>query len=74
MIIASTFKGSTLIPCIEKIKTRSLIESTQKCIYVDSIICDNIDIRGKWLVSMSGDLDESWNVSVNHLGKVVQYD
>jgi hypothetical protein len=39
---------------------------------MDSIVCDNRDKVEKWLVSVSGDLGDAWNVSVNHLGKVVQ--
>jgi hypothetical protein len=34
---------------------------------VDSIVCDNIDSVGKWLVIVPGDLGDAWNALVNNL-------
>jgi hypothetical protein len=57
--IASTFRGSTLIPCVDTIKPRSFLDSTQKHIYVDSIVCDNNDSAGKWPIDGPSDLDDA---------------
>jgi hypothetical protein len=70
--IASTFKGSTLISCIDTINLRSRPDSTQKHIREDSNVCDNNDNIGKWPANVFGDLDDALNAPIYRLDRVVQ--
>ena len=71
--MASTFKGSTLMPLLETMNLSSLLELTQKMNLWDSSKFYSISIVQKSNASDLGDQSSYENVLADHQGRVRQW-